>query len=304
MPVDVHRPRPYRRKPRLPRVATAIAVAHLTLGGALAAQSGADQRIVSLGGSVTETIFALGAGDRVVAVDRSSLFPAEARALPQVGYFRTLSAEGVLSLEPDVIFASDGSGPPPVIEQLEASGVEIVWVSDDGTPESVITKIETVARALGVEARGGEVRASLEADLALAARLREAVQERPRALFVWGQSGGGVRVAGAETGAATMLDRAGAINAAADMSGYQPTTAEAILLAAPEVLVVPQSTVDGLGGLGGLWAVPGMSGTPAGAARRVVVVDLLAFIGFGPRVGEALLGVMNDLHPGIRTPVR
>ena len=97
-----------------------------------------------------------------------------------------------------------------------------------------------------------------------------------------------------------MLARGGAINAAAEMDGYQPITAEALLLAAPDVLVVPQSTLDGIGGLDGLLAVPGMSATPAGRERNVVVVDLLSFIGFGPRVGGALTEFMGDLHPGLR----
>ena len=285
----------------LPAIAVLLIALALCSSPDLSAQVvPADARIVSLGGSVTETVFALGAGDRVVAVDQSSLFPGEAQALPQVGYFRTLSAEGVLSLNPDVILASEGSGPPPVLEQLEASGVEIIWVSDGSTPEAAVEKIETVAAALGLHEEGAELRARLEDELATAEELLAKVTDRPRALFVWGHGGGGVRVSGSGTGAATMLARGGAINAAAEMDGYQPITAEALLLAAPDVLVVPQSTLDGIGGLDGLLAVPGMSATPAGRERNVVVVDLLSFIGFGPRVGGALTEFMGDLHPGLR----
>lgn len=99
-----------------------------------------------------------------------------------------------------------------------------------------------------------------------------------------------------------MLERAGAQNAAAAMNGYQPISAEALVLAAPEVIVTPQSTLDALGGADGLFALPGMSATPAGQNRRMVVVDLLAFIGFGPRVGAALNGFMADLHPLLSSP--
>ncbi len=261
-------------------------------------------RIVSLGGSVTETVFALGAGHRVVAVDQSSLYPAEARALPQVGYFRTLSAEGVLSLKPDVVLASEGSGPPPVLEQLEAAGVRIVWVTDGSTPEAALEKIEVVAESLGLDAEGEALRRRVETELERASHLRSRVEDWPSALFVWGRGGGGggVRVAGSGTGAATMLERAGAQNAAAAMNGYQPISAEALVLAAPEVIVTPQSTLDALGGADGLFALPGMSATPAGQNRRMVVVDLLAFIGFGPRVGAALNGFMADLHPLLSSP--
>jgi iron complex transport system substrate-binding protein len=96
-----------------------------------------------------------------------------------------------------------------------------------------------------------------------------------------------------------MLDLAGAENAAGAMRGYHPMNAEAILLAAPDVLIVPETTVEGLGGLEGLLALPGVATTPAGKNRRIVMVDLLAFLGFGPRVGEALVELVRALHPEI-----
>ncbi len=259
----------------------------------------ADARIVSLGGSVTETVFALGAGHRIVAVDQSSLHPAEVRDLPQVGYFRTLSAEGVLSLEPDVVLASEGSGPPVVLEQLEAAGIEIVWVPDGSTPEAALDKIDVVSGALGLTERASALRDAVAGQIAQADALVASLEHRPRALFVWGHGGGGVRVAGSGTGGGEMLERSGTVNAAADIDGYQPITAEALLLAAPDVLVVPSSTLEGVGGIDGLLGFPGMSATPAGQTRSVVVVDLLAFVGFGPRVGAALMGAIHDLHPGV-----
>ena len=280
-------------------------VAAVVLGGAsleLNAESH-NRRIVSLGGSVTETVFALGAGPDVIAVDQSSLFPEQVRSLPQVGYFRRLSAEGVLSLAPDLILASEGSGPPPVIDQLEASGVRIVWVEDGYGPDAAIGKIRTVARELGLQDRGQELENLITSRIEEAEDLRELIAEVPRVAFIWGHGAGGVTMAGSGTGAAVMLDLAGAENAASSMQGYQPISAEALVLAAPDAYVIPETTLASLGGFEGLMRLPGMSATPAGRSKRVVEVDLLGFIGFGPRVGDSLIDLMRKLHPELKKDV-
>ncbi|NBB77613.1 MAG: ABC transporter substrate-binding protein, partial [Bacteroidetes bacterium] len=105
-------------------------------------------RIITLGGDVTETVFALGAGDRVVAVDASSNFPAEVNNLPKVPYVRQLTAEGILSLSPTLIISTEGAEPKNVIKQIRAAGMPILMVSDSPTPEGAIAKIETIGKAL------------------------------------------------------------------------------------------------------------------------------------------------------------
>ena len=280
-------------------------VAAVAIGGAsldLNAESHS-RRIVSLGGSVTETVFALGAGADVIAVDQSSLFPEQVRALPQVGYFRRLSAEGVLSLAPDLILASEGSGPPPVIDQLEDSGVRIVWVEDGYGPDAAIGKIRTVARELGLEERGQELENRIISQIGEAEDLRKLIVEVPRVAFIWGHGAGGVTMAGSGTGAAVMIDLAGAENAASSMQGYQPISAEALVLAAPDAYVIPETTLASLGGFEGMMRLPGISATPAGRSKRVVEVDLLGFIGFGPRVGDSLIDLMRELHPELKRDV-
>jgi iron complex transport system substrate-binding protein len=256
-------------------------------------------RIVTLGGSVTETVFALGAGDRIVAVDASSNHPARVRELPQVGYFRTLSVEGVLSLDPDVVLASSQSGPPVVLEQLRQAGVEVVVVPDDPRPEGALEKVAVIAAALGLEDEGLRLASAVRGDIDAALALVEATTRRPRALFVWGRSAGSANVGGAGTGAGAMLELAGAENAGAGLEGYRPITSEAVIVAAPEVLVVPSSSVEAMGGLDAIFDLPGISATPAGEARRVILVDLLAFLGFGPRTGQALADLARQLHPAL-----
>jgi len=252
-------------------------------------------RIVTLGGSVTETVFALGWGDRVVAVDQSSLFPPSVGLLPKVGYFRTLSAEGVLSLEPNLVLASSASGPPIVLDQLRAAGVEVARVEDAETPDEIPDKVRAVARVLGDPDAGEQLAAEVERELADARGLAAHVGELPSAIFVWGRGTSGLSVAGRDTGADVMLREAGIDNAAGGIAGYQPMNAEALLLADPAVLIVPRSTAERLGGVEALLAMPGIRATRAGRAGRVVTVDLLAFIGFGPRTGEALRQLIVDV---------
>tara|TARA_B100000676_G_scaffold183532_2_gene180450 strand:+ start:846 stop:1748 length:903 start_codon:yes stop_codon:yes gene_type:complete len=267
--------------------------------GYLSAQSASKQRIVSLGGSVTETIFALGSGPKVVAVDISSLYPTAVHSLPQVGYFRTLSAEGVLSLNPDLILASEGSGPPTTIEQLRNSGVEFISIPDGFGPDVALQKIRMISSILNLTEEGKKLENQVKEQLERVERLRKLVQTPPRVAFIWGNGNTGVRLAGSATGADLMLELAGAINAAASLTGYQPMSAEAVIVAEPEFYIIPESTVTGIGGIDELMKLPGIGDTPAGLNSRIIVVDLLAFIGFGPRVGEALLNLMSHLHPEI-----
>jgi len=256
--------------------------------------AGEAQRIVTLGGAVTETVFALGFGDRVVAVDESSEFPAAVADLPTVGYYRTLSAEGLLSLQPDLIIGTEASGPPPVMDLLRRAGVRIELVDDAYAPEQIELNIARIAEALGVPERGETLAARVRSDFERVAEMRAVGQKALSAMFIWSRSGSGLQVAGSETGAHTMFEVAGLRNAGGALQGYQPFNAEAMLLANPDVLIVPRRTAEGLGGLDALLRMPGVAATTAARTGNVVVVDLLAFIGFGPRAGRTLVDVLEQ----------
>jgi len=269
-------------------------------GKGLAGQESAPgPRVVSLGGAVTETVFSLGMDSLLVGVDQSSVFPPAARELPDVGYFRTLGVEGVLSLEPELVLAAEESGPPSVLARLQRAGVELVTIPSDNTPDGAREKVRRVAAALGVPDRGAALVDRMTQEFAQAERLRDAITAEPRALFVWGQGGGTLLAAGTGTAAQTMLDLAGAENAVTGFDGFQALTAEAAVVARPEVVVIDGATLERIGGVQGLLALPGLAATPAGQSRRVVTVEILSFMGFGPRSSSALLELMAALHPGV-----
>ncbi len=263
---------------------------------ALSASAAPAQRVVTLGGDVTEIVYALGQDSRIVCDDQTSLYPAAATKLPRVGYLRTLAAEGVLSCKPDLIIASEDAGPPAAMVQLKASGVPIVMVSNTHTAEAVPEKITAVAGALGVADRGRVLQDRFRADLATVKKEFAAFRDHPRALFLMAQGPGGAMAAGRGTAADAMLTLAGASNVANGFEGYKPLTPESAVALRPDVIIIADHAVQMLGGLEALRARPEIALTPAGQHQRIVVMDALLLLGFGPRTPEALQQLGTALH--------
>ncbi len=254
-------------------------------------------RLVTLGGPVTEVVFALGLGERIAGVDASSTHPVAATRLPQVGYQRTLAAEGVLSLRPSAILATSEAGPPAAIAQLKSSGVPLLIFAGEPTPEAAQARIRAIARALGREQKGEALVRAMQQDLEAARRAaRRSAGRAPRVLFLYARGGNTLMVAGRDNAADTMIRLAGATNAVTGYEGYKPLTAEAAVAAAPEVILVPGAGLASVGGVEGLLQLPGLALTPAGQARRVVAMDDLYLLGFGPRLGKATRELAERLH--------
>lgn len=276
----------------------------LALAGAAAClpAGAAGQRIVSVGGALTETLYALGAQDELVGVDTTSLFPAAAQKLPGVGYARTLSAEGVLSLRPSLVVATDEAGPPAVLAQLEAAGVKLAKLESDHRFEGVIARSTRLAELTGRAEAGRALTSKLQqqwsASRERVARFAASGRPAPRVLFAMGFSLAQARVAGRDTAADAMLRYAGAANVFADaFSGYRPLTPEAAIAAAPDVILATEQGLQGMGGVDGVLRLPGLAQTPAGRARRVVSMDILLMLGFGPRLPEAVDQLSAALQP-------
>ena len=253
-------------------------------------------RIVTLGGTITEIVFALGAGERVVGVDASSSFPEAANQLPKAAYHRRLSAEGVLSLRPTLIIATTEAGPPEAIQQLESAGVTVLVLPHEPTVENAIAKIERIAAALNVQARGTALIQALKEELSQVQSAIPQTAAQAKILFLYARGQGTLMVAGQDTGADTMIGLAGGTNAIQGYSGYKPLTSEAAVAAAPDVILLMDSGLDSVGGDQGLWQLPGLALTPAGQQGRVLSMDGLLLLGFGPRLGQAVLALNQALY--------
>jgi iron complex transport system substrate-binding protein len=263
----------------------------------------AEPRIVTLGGSITEIAYALGVGDHVVAVDTTSRHPAATQALPKVGYLRTLSAEGILSLRPDVVVGLEEAGPPQTLVQLRDSGAVLRLVPDHYTAASVVDKIHRVAELFGATDRGQALAAAVASDLAQVRGALSAVRQRPKVLFLLAASRGAPLAAGSDTAAEAMIGLAGGENAVRGYRGYKPLSVEAAVAAAPDAIVMMQHSVEQLGGADIVLRLPGIAATPAGQARRLIAYDGLYLLGFGPRTAHAIRDLAQALHPELTLPV-
>ena len=268
---------------------------------ARAASAAKARRIVTIGGAITETVYALDAGDELVGVDTTSLYPDAATRLPSVGYARALSAEGLLSLRPTLILASVEAGPPVVLRQLEATRVPLHVLDAGHRFEGLLARTRRVAQLIA-RPEAGEALARRLADAWAATERRvqalQGVTEGPRVLFVLSHAMNQMRIAGRGTAAHAMIGYAGARNAFAAVEGFRPLTPEAAVAAAPDLILVTTQGLEAAGGVDGLLKAPGLAATPAGRARRVVAQEALILLGFGPRLPEAVAALAQQLHRG------
>lgn len=246
----------------------------------------APTRVVALGGDITETIYALGAGDSLVGVDSTSLWPERAQKLPNVGYVRQLSAEGVLALHPDLIIATHDAGPATVIEQLRAAGAKLEMFPVTRTPEEAIAKVQGIGKLLARQSEADALATRMKASYQALSASVAAMKTHPRAVFLMSAGAGSPMAAGQHTAADRVIALVGGINVAGDFDGYKPVSPEAMVALAPEVILLMRERASDVGGVDGVLKLPGVPQTPAGKMRRIVFIDGQALLGFGPRNAE------------------
>ncbi len=254
-------------------------------------------RIVSVGSALTEVFYALGAENLLVGVDTTSLYPPQAKSLPQVGYMRALSAEGVLSLKPTLIMATTGAGPASTFDQLKATGIEVVILPDRYDYDSVVKKIEAVGKATGKVAEADALIARGQADMKALSNRLASTPNKPRVLFLMSMSGGAPQAAGRDTAADGIIRLAGGVNAIDGYSGYRPLTPEAVIASRADYILVPRQSVESLGGADKVLDQPAIRQTPAGRAGKLLQFDILLLLGFGPRTPQAATELAAALHP-------
>jgi iron complex transport system substrate-binding protein len=258
-------------------------------------------RIVSIGGAVTEVLYALGLGDRIVAVDSTSTFPEAAVKKPNIGYMRTLAPEGVLKVSPSLILAVEGSGPPDAIEILEHASVPFVIVPEAKDAEGVARKIRFVAEAAGVPEKGEEVARAVLDDFSALSKSLAGVKDHRKAIFVLAMGGGSPIVGGGDTSADALFKLADIDNALADMKGFQPASPEAMTAAAPDAVVIMSDRNHHLSA-DTLFAMPAFANSPAAKTKTLVGLPGLYLLGFGPRTAHAARDLAAALYPEAKIP--
>lgn len=268
-----------------------IGVALLSFG----AHAHNPERVITIGGSLTEIVYALDAQALLVGSDTTSYFPQEAELLPKVGYQRTLSAEGILSLQPDLVILTDEAGPPPVLKQLQAAKVKLLSLKASRSLTDIRNNITSIGSSLGVEAKASALLDKLDRQILSLNSMLQNNQYQPRVLFILQHGGGAPMVAGNATAATSIIRLSGARNVVSGFNGYKPFTPEAIVNQQPDIILVTDQGLEQVGGVDSLLRIPGLAQTRAGQKRKVISMDSLLLLGFGPRTVQAALE-LNQMY--------
>ncbi len=265
---------------------------------------GDTSRIISIGGAVTEILYALGLAKNITAVDTTSLYPPQAmQEKPNVGYMRQLSAEGVLGMNPTLILSIETAGPKETIAILQAAKIPLVVVPDAYSGEGIIDKIRIIADAVGVPERGKCLIEQVRTDLDTLARIEKKIEKPRRVLFALSFVNGRAMVSGQKTAADGIIRMAGGVNSIREYDGYKPINDEAVVAAKPDVVLA----MDRGGPLnltaGTVFKHPGFAATPAAADKAFVSMDGLYLLGFGPRSARAARDLATTLYPELKGDV-
>ena len=246
-------------------------------------------RLISIGGALTEIVFSLHAQTELVGVDTTSIYPAAATRLPNVGYTRSLSSEGILALRPTQLIATEDAGPPMVLKQIVDARIPLAILPSGHQFKDLIERVSSIGRLVN----------KTDSAQALASRLAlewSNTQERvshsklnnTRVLFILSQNPSQLMVGGEKTSADAMIEYAGARNSISGLRGFKPLTPEAVIAANPDVILLTDQGMKAVGGISGVLRFPGVNQTRAGKERKVVSLEAMYLLGFGPRMPIAV----------------
>lgn len=265
------------------RVVLAIFLMVLSLSA-----NAAQKKVVAIGGGITEIIYAIGAQDSLVGNDTTSYYPAEATKLPKVGYKRALSAEGILSLKPDLIILSDEAGPPVVLKQIKSAGVKVLKLNSARSFIDTKNDIIAVGKALEKENEARKLVKSLNEKQSELNKKLAKQQTSKRVIFILQHGGGTPMIAGKSTAADSIIKLSGAQNVAS-FDGYKSLTPEAMVSLNPDYILITSQGLKQVGGKDALLKTPGLELTNAAKNNKIIAMDSLLLLGFGPRAIDAAI---------------
>ncbi|MEV6216930.1 ABC transporter substrate-binding protein [Nocardia sp. NPDC051833] len=250
-------------------------------------------------GTLAQTVYALGLGANLVGRSTSASFPAVANVPNVAGGNGSLSVEAVLALRPSVFLTDTTSAAPAVREQLRAAGVNVVYFDPDRTMDGVVPQIEAVAAALGVPEAGTALGQRTRDEIAAATARVPKQDPQPKIAFLYLRSSAITMIAGPGSGADSLVTAIGGIDAGTASGVQEPFTAitsEAMIAAAPDVLLVMSDGLKSVGGVDGLVKVPGIAQTPAGRNHRVVDMADAVVLSFGPNTGRVITALADAVY--------
>lgn len=259
------------------------------------------QRWVSAGGALSEWVSALGGEAKLVGVDTTSQHPQSLKSLPSIGYQRSLSAEGILSLRPDILIGTEEMGPPPVISQVRSAKVRVELFSAQPDLPTLEKNVTHLGQLLGAENQAAQLLHSYQQQLDAQKARVVAVQSKhkaPGVLLLLGHAGGKPLIAGKDTAADWLLQQAGGHNLATH-TGYKPFSVESLASLDPEVLVFADRALTGEAAKAALFKEnPILNSSRAAKTGRVLELDPTLLVGgLGPRLPAALKTLSDGFYP-------
>lgn len=259
--------------------------------------NGQPVRIVSLSGALSETVDALGLGNRLVAVDVTSEYPAYVKKLPRVSQDRTVPLEGLVAFRPDLVLAPNGDLAPDVERRLKQLGIKLVTFQQEYSINGALRFIREVAAALGVPEKGNTLSDQLKGNLEKALEERTIPQKKAKVLFIYAQGVGLMSVAGKGSSIDAIIELAGGRNAIQEFSDFKPYSTEALVKANPDVILLFDFGLSSLGGSSAVLRMPGVSLTTAGKSKRIIEMDGPLLVNFSTRLPQAIIALNRALYP-------
>ena len=261
-----------------------------------------DMRIVCVSKQINEMVFALGKGHDIVAVDLSSTFPDSAKLLPTVGYHRALSAEGIISMNPDLVLHDYDMGPANVLPQLEKAGLNIKGYHGGRSIDSAKILMTELGKYFGVETKADSLNKKLDAELENAKKTLQTIniKDTPSVMVIqFGRANNNYFVMSGRGGVTDkMIELAGGKVAQYDAKGAKQISAEAIAIANPDIIVATDFGFDRMGSMDKfITEIPGVALTNAGKNKRIIRFEEHDMVYFGPRTGENVLQLMKMIYP-------
>jgi iron complex transport system substrate-binding protein len=254
-------------------------------------------RIVCVSKQLTELLFALHQGGKIVGLDLTSSYPEETKKITKVGYHRHLNAEGIISLEPSVVIHQNDVAPVEVMKQVQEVGIPVRVYPPAATLDSTKLLIRMLGKEFGADTAAERMVAKLDADLQKADSIVKTFPSKPKVLIIhFGQQRNQYFVMGTRGTADAMLKLAGGINAA-DTSSFRDLSAEVIAREQPDVILATDFGWDRLGGsMEKFKTLPGISLTPAAKNGKIFRVEEHDLVYFGPRTGENIIRMAELIH--------
>lgn len=249
-------------------------------------------KIISLNGTLTETLVAAGQEHQIIGVDVTSTYPESIKTTAtDLGHIRSISLEKILALKPDVIYALEKELQPDLKEQIKQAKIKVITVNQEYTVEGTKNLIDDVAGAFSTE-----IAQKLNQDITEKLREVKPLKKQPKVLFIYARGAGNLMVGGTGTPVEKVIELAGGKNAVTTFADYKPLTPEALIQSNPDVILMFSSGLESLGGTAGVLKIDGIKQTNAGKTNNIIAMDGQLLSGFGPRVGQAVVELNNALN--------